>query len=86
MFELKMHPCCFKSVFLLEDGVGDYKLLLSAKLQQQAPIVIAVTNTASAKYSFPEICILAHFSIEITKDYHLICRGALETVSKINTI
>ena len=79
-----MHPGCFKSVLLLKDGVGDHKLLLSAKLQQQAPIVIAVTNTVSAKYSFPGIWILAHSSIEITKDYPLVvCRHALETAGEL---
>ena len=71
MFGQGMHPGCLKSVILLEDGVSDDKLLLSAKLQLQAPVVIAVTNAVSAKYSFPGICILAHSSIEITKDYHL---------------
>ena len=83
MFGPRMHPGCFKSVLLLEDGVGDDKLLLSAKLQQQAPIVIVVANATSAKYYFPGICILAHSSIEITKDYNLvICRGALETAAE----
>ena len=65
MFGPRMHPGCFKSVLLLEDGVGN-KLLLSTKLQQQAPVVVAVTNV-SAKYSFPGICILAHSGIEITR-------------------
>ena len=40
IFGLKMHQGCFKSVLLLEDGVD--KLLLSAKLQQQVPIVCQV--------------------------------------------
>ena len=81
MFGPRMYPGCFKSVLLLEDGVGDDKLLLSAKVQQQAPVV-AVTNTVSTKYSFTGFCILAHSSIEITKDYHLVVfRGALETAA-----
>ena len=84
MFGLRMHPGCFKSVLLLEDGVGNSKLLLSAKLQQQAPIILTVTSDISAKYSFSEICIFAHSSIEITKDYHLvICRGALGTAAEL---
>ena len=33
MFGPRMYPGCFKSVLLLEDGVGDAKLLLSAKLK-----------------------------------------------------
>lgn len=51
-FRPKMHPCCFKTVLLLEDDARDDNLLLSAKLQQQAPVAIAVTNAVSAKYSF----------------------------------
>ena len=84
MFGPGMHPGCFKSVLLLEDSVGDDKLLLSTKLQQQVPVVIAVTNSMFAKYSFPGICILAHSSIEITKDYHfVVCRSALETAAEL---
>ena len=74
-----MYPGCFAG-----SGVGDDKLLLSAKLQQQAPVVIAVTNAMSVKYSFPGICFLAHSSIEITKDYLLVvCRGTLETAAEL---
>ena len=79
-----MHPGCFKSVFLLEDGVGDDKLLLSAKLQLQASVVAAVTNAVSDKNSFPGICILVHSNIEITKDYNLvICWDALVTAAEL---
>ena len=83
MFGPRLYPDCFKSVLLLEDGADDDKLLLSVKLQQQAPVVVAFTNVVSAKYSFPEICILAHSSTEITKDYHLVCKGALETAAEL---
>ena len=65
------------SVLLLEDGIGENKLLLNAKLQQQASVVVAVTKVVSAKYVFPEICILVHSNIEITKDYHLSSAGVL---------
>ena len=79
----RMHPGCFKSVLLLED-VGDDKFLLSAKLQQKATIVVAVTKAVSATYFLPGICILAHSSIEINKDYyHIVCRGALETATEL---
>lgn len=61
--------------------VGDDKLLLSAKLQQQAPVV-AVSNAVSAKYSFPGNCILAHSGVEVTKDNQLICRDALKEASE----
>ena len=48
MFGPRMHPGCFKSVLFLEDGVGGDELLLSAKLQQQALVIVAVTNTMFA--------------------------------------
>ena len=84
MSGLRIHPVFFKSILLMEDGVGDVKLLLSAKVQQQAPVDVAVTNAVSAKYSFPGIYILAHSSIEITKDYLLVVRrGPLETAAKL---
>ena len=83
IFGPRLHPGCFKSVLLLEDGVGDDKLVLSEKLQQQVPVVFAVTNDVSAKYSFLGIYILAHSSIENINDYHLVvCRDALETVAE----
>ena len=69
MFGLRMHPGCFAERWCW---------------WWQAPVVIAVTNVVSAKYSFPGICILAHSSTETIKDYHLtICRGALETVAEL---
>jgi len=69
---------------LLEDGVGDDQLLLSAKLQQQAPIVVAVSNAVSAKNSFPGIYILTYSGVEIAKDYYLVvCRDALEMAAEL---
>lgn len=44
MFGPRMHPGGFETVLLLEDGVGDDEFLLIARLQQQAPVVFAVTN------------------------------------------
>ena len=82
MFGPKMHPGCLKSVHLVEDGIGEDKLMLSAKLQQQEPFVVGVTDAVSAKYSFPGIWILAYSSNEITKDYHLVYRGTLETAAE----
>ena len=83
VFRPRMHPGCLQTVLLLEDGVGDNKMLLRAELQQQAPVVVAVSNTVSAKYSFPGNCVLAHSSIEVAKNYHLVvCRGALEKAAE----
>ena len=79
-FGPRMHPVCFKSVLLPTAGVGDDKLLLRAMIQQQTPVVTIVINAVSSKYCFPGICILAHSSIGITKDYHfVVCRDGLET-------
>ena len=79
-----MQPGCLQTVLLLKDGVDDDQLLLRAQLQQQAPIVIAVSNAMSTKHSFPGSCVLAHSGIEVAKDYHLIiCRGALEEAAKL---
>ena len=85
MFGLRMHPgFFFKFGLLLENGVRDDKLLLRENLPQKTPVVVAVTNAVFAKYSFPGICILAHSSIEIIEDYHLVvCRGALETAAEL---
>ena len=78
-----MHPGCFQTVFLLEDGVCDDELLLCAELQQQVPIVIAVSNPMAAEYPFPGVCIFAHSGTEIAKYYDLvICRDALEKAAE----
>ena len=39
--------CCLESVLLLEQGTGDYELMLRTELQKQAPVVIAVANSLS---------------------------------------
>jgi hypothetical protein len=56
-----MHPGCFQAVILL----------LSAKLQQQAFIVVAVANAAFAKNSFLDRA----SGIEVAKDYTLSSAG-----------
>ena len=38
---------CFEPVLLLEQGVGDDKLMLRTELQKQTPVVIAVANFLS---------------------------------------
>ena len=40
--------CCLEPIHLLEQGVGDDKLILRAELQKQAPVVIAIANSVSA--------------------------------------
>ena len=38
--------CCLEPILLLEQGVGDSKLMLRTELQKQAPVVI-VANSVS---------------------------------------
>ena len=84
MFGPGMHPGCLQAVFLLEDGVCDGELLLCTELQQQAPVVIAVTNTMFPNDSFPSFRIFAHPGVEVTKDYDfVVCRGALKEATEI---
>ena len=40
-------PCCLEPILLLEQGVGDDKLMLRTELQKQLPIVIAVAKSLS---------------------------------------
>ena len=40
-------PCCLEPILLLEQGVGDDKLMLRTELQKQALIVIAAANSMS---------------------------------------
>ena len=48
MFGVWVSPYCFEPVLLLEQGVGDDKLMLRTELQKQVPVVIAVANSVSA--------------------------------------
>ena len=48
--------------------------MLGAKLQEQAPVVIAVAKSMFAKNSFPQLGVSAHPSIEIAKDDQLVLR------------
>lgn len=74
----------FRMSFLLEDGIGDDKLLFHAKLKQQAPIFVAVSDAVSTKNSFPGNCVLAHSGVKVPKDYYfVVCRGALEEAAKL---
>ena len=47
VFGAWVSPCCFEPILLLEQGVGDDKLMLRTELQKQASIVIAVVNSVS---------------------------------------
>ena len=47
VFGVWVSPCCLEPILLLEQVVCDDELMLRKKLQKQAPIVIAITNSMS---------------------------------------
>ena len=49
----KMPPGGFQVILLLEDCVGNGELVFSAELEQDASIVITVTNIMPTMDSFP---------------------------------
>ena len=69
-----MAPGSFEAVLLLKQCVCDGQLVLGAKLQEQASIVVAVAKSMFAKNSFPQLGVSAHPSIEIAKDDQLVLR------------
>ena len=69
-----MAPGSFEAVLLLKQCVCDGQLVLGAKLQEQASVVVAVAKSMFAKNSFPQLGVSAHPSIEIAKDDELVLR------------
>ena len=65
MFRPRVHPGGFQAVFLLEGCVGDGELVLCAELEQEAPVVVTVTNAVSSKDSFPGLRIPPNSSVEV---------------------
>ena len=49
MFGPRTHQNCYQAIFLLEDCNGNAKLVLSAKLEQELPIIIAAKNAVPTK-------------------------------------
>ena len=47
VFGAWVSPCCLEPILLLEQGVGDDKLMLRTEFQKQASVVIAVANSVS---------------------------------------
>ena len=78
MFGLRMYPSCFKSVILLEMVLW-WQVVAQCKAPAASTRCRWSYQRRVCKYSFPGICILAHSSIEITKDYHLV----VETVAEL---
>lgn len=56
----------------MKDCLGDGKSVLCAKLEQEAPIVITVTNSVSSKDSLPGFRVLPNPSVEVAKDKDLV--------------
>ena len=69
---MRLHPASFKAVFLVKDCVGDGKSVLCAELEQEAPIIVTVTNTVSSKDSLPGFRVLPNSSVEVAKDKDLV--------------
>ena len=72
MFLPRVHPGSFQAVFLLKDCVVDDKLVLCAELEQEAPIVVTVTNAMSSEDSLPGLTVLPNSSVEVAKDKDLV--------------
>ena len=49
----KMHPGCFQAILLLEYCIGNSNWALSAELEKEAPIVIAVAIDVPINDSLP---------------------------------
>ena len=67
-----MHPSSFQAVFLLKDCVADGKLVLCTELEQEAPVVVTVTNAVSSEDSLPGLRVLPNSSVEVAKDKDLV--------------
>ena len=67
-----MHPGSFQAVLLLKDCVGDDKLVLCAELEQEAPIVVTVTDTMSSEDSLPRLTVLPNSGVEVAEDKDLV--------------
>ena len=84
MFRPRVHPGGFQAVFLLEGCVGDGELVLCAELEQEAPVVVTVTNAMSSKDSFPGLRIPPNSSVEVAKDEDLaVFRGVVQESAQI---
>ena len=59
-------PRCLEPILLLEQGVGDDKLMLRTELQKQVPIVIAVANSMTSYDSFAQFEVSSHSCIEVS--------------------
>ena len=74
----RTHQSWFLAVFLLNYCIGLSKLVHRGELDQEAPVVDAITNSVFSKGSFPGLRVPVNSGIEVTMDKNLvICRGAV---------
>ena len=67
-----MDLSCSQANFLLEDSIGNGELAICVKIEQEAPIVITVTNAVPSKESFLGHWVPLNSSVEINKVQDLI--------------
>lgn len=73
----RVHPGCFVSGGLAENGVGNEKIVCSACSQQEVSIAVTLAYAMSANVAFLSQVISANSCIEVTKNYQLVCFGRL---------
>ena len=69
VFEAWVSPCCLEPILLLEQGVGDDKLMLRTELQKQVPIVIAVANSMTSYDSFAQFEVSSHSCVKSPDEF-----------------
>ena len=79
-----MHPGCIQAIILLEDCISNGELALSAELEQEATIVMTVTNAVPSKDSFPGNCVPHNSSSEVALFQDLIiCKSFVQISARI---
>ena len=66
VFGVWVSPFCLEPIHLLEQGVGDDKLMLRTELQKQAPVVIADANSVSTYDFFPQFEVSSHSCVKVS--------------------
>ena len=61
-----------ESGLLLEQGVGDYQSLFCTRLQQHAPVEVAIVNSMASKNSWPYSVVSFHSCVKAAHDDELI--------------
>ena len=69
----KVHPGCFVSGGLAENGISDKEIVCSACPTQEVSIAVTLAYAMSANVTLPCHVIGANSGIEVTKNYQLVC-------------